>query len=69
MFLPRPCRRLDKVQCVDIRPPLSFRCYLEELGILNGHGMDDSKERLVAWENSSTSCKSIALQHSLAGVF
>jgi hypothetical protein len=60
MFLPRPSARLDIIQTANIFTPGSLITHLDEFGILNHHGMNDSKERFIRRKDASPSCQSVS---------
>lgn len=48
---------------------ISARSYhLDELAVLYHHGVDDSKECLVRWEEGRATSEGVALHHALASV-
>jgi hypothetical protein len=48
--------------------PLGFASHLVELGVLDGHGSDDTEESFVTGEHACAASQCVALKHTLTHV-
>lgn len=69
MLLPRPRRGLDVVETPDRLPPFGLTGHLDELAVLDHHGLDDTQEGFVGGEEARATGEGVALHEALAGVF
>lgn len=59
MLLSCPCAGLDVVDTGDICSPVCLTRHLVEFGILHHHGVYNTKETLITWEDTSPSSQSV----------
>ena len=69
MFLPRPRGGFNVVERAAGLAPGSLVHHLCEFGVLDHYGVDDAEEGFVAGEKAGSPSESVALEHSLAGMF
>ena len=63
-----PCAGLDVIYRTQGLTPRHVHGSLDELRVLYHHRVDNTKERLVAWEEARSTSERVSLKHSLTGV-
>lgn len=69
VFLSCPGRSFNVIQRPTGLSPCRFAAYFDEFGVLDHHGVDDTKEGLVGREEAGAACECVALEHALTGMF